>query len=60
MYMACREFGNTRTTKDIAVASNLTKKNIAKNYRKLIQELDPVVPIADTANVFTELQITLI
>jgi transcription initiation factor TFIIB len=49
IYIACREFGNTRTLKDIVMASNLTRKNIAKNYRKLIQELDPMIPIADTA-----------
>ncbi len=39
IYMTCREFGNTRTLKDIAAASNLTRRDIAKNYRKLPKSL---------------------
>lgn len=47
IYMACREFGNTRTIKDIAAASNLTRRDIAKNYRKLSQEFGTAIPTAD-------------
>ena len=46
LYIACRETETSRT-KDIARASNIKLKDIARNYRLLIRELDIKVPIAD-------------
>jgi transcription initiation factor TFIIB len=47
LYIACRETETSRTIKDIAMASNIKSKDIARNYRVLISELDIRVPIAD-------------
>jgi transcription initiation factor TFIIB len=47
VYTACREMGASVTLKDIAAASNLTYKDISKNYRVLVFELDIKIPIVD-------------
>ncbi|HET7390337.1 MAG TPA: transcription initiation factor IIB, partial [Nitrososphaeraceae archaeon] len=47
IYIACRELGTPRTLKDIAAASNIKRKDIARNYRMLLSELDFKVPNAD-------------
>jgi transcription initiation factor TFIIB len=47
IYIACREIGIPRTLKDIAAASNVKRKDIAKNCRLIIRELDLRVPMAD-------------
>jgi transcription initiation factor TFIIB len=47
LYIACRDTETSRTIKDIALASNIKPKDIARNYRVLIRELDISVPIAD-------------
>ena len=47
LYIACRETETSRTIKDIATESNIKSKDIARNYRLLISELDIRVPIAD-------------
>jgi len=47
VYIACREAGNTRTLSDIALISGLKRRDIAKNYRRLIRELDIKVPAPD-------------
>jgi transcription initiation factor TFIIB len=39
--------GTPRTLKDIAAASNIKRKDIARNYRMLLFELDFKVPNAD-------------
>ena len=39
-YIACRDLGIPKTMKDIAAASNVKRKNIARTYRQLILELD--------------------
>jgi transcription initiation factor TFIIB len=57
-YIACRDLGVSKTMKDIAAASNVKRKNIARTYRQLILELDyykvpnidPVKCIAKVAN----------
>jgi transcription initiation factor TFIIB len=57
-YIACRDLGISKTMKDIAAASNVKLKNIARTYRQLILELDyykvpnidPVKCIAKVAN----------
>jgi transcription initiation factor TFIIB len=47
LYAAYRESGVARTLKDIADAANVTKKEIAREYRMLVTELDLKMPIAD-------------
>jgi transcription initiation factor TFIIB len=47
LYIACREMGTPRTLKDISIRSNIKRKDIARNCRLLIRELDIKVPIAD-------------
>ena len=47
VYLACREMGIPRTLKDITAASNLKRKDIARNYRMIISELDLKIPSAD-------------
>ncbi|HJT48743.1 MAG TPA: transcription initiation factor IIB [Nitrososphaeraceae archaeon] len=47
IYAACREVGSPYTLKEIADASGSKRTDIAKNYRKLIIELDLKCPRAD-------------
>ena len=47
IYIAYRELGTPRTLKDIAAASNIKRKDIARNYRTLLFELGLKVPNAD-------------
>jgi len=47
IYAACREVGTLWTLRDIAAASNVKRKDIARNYRMLLLELDFKVPNAD-------------
>jgi transcription initiation factor TFIIB len=47
IYIACREMSTTRTLKDIAAASNIKRKQLAKAYTLLHMELDIKVPLAD-------------
>jgi transcription initiation factor TFIIIB Brf1 subunit/transcription initiation factor TFIIB len=44
--------------KDIAVASNVKRKNIARTYRQLMLELDYKVPNIDRSSALHMLQIT--
>jgi transcription initiation factor TFIIB len=47
IYVSCREIGIPRTLKDVAAASNVTRKEIAKNSRLIMHEFDLRVPMAD-------------
>jgi len=47
LYAACRDTETPRTLKDIASASGVKKKDIARCYRLLIKELDLKMPVAD-------------
>jgi transcription initiation factor TFIIB len=47
VYSACREMETTRTIKDIASVGNIRRKNLARNYRTLVFELDIKIPIVD-------------
>jgi transcription initiation factor TFIIB len=46
-YIACRDLGISKTMKDIAAASNVKQKIIARIYRQLILEFDYKVPNID-------------
>lgn len=45
--IVCREMGTPITLMDIAVASNLRRKDISRNYRVLVLELDIKIPTVD-------------
>ena len=45
VYMACRQCEVVRTLDDIASVSNITKKEVARNYRFMVTELKPKVPL---------------
>ena len=47
LYAACRGSGTPRTLREIAEASLVDKKDVARCYRLLLQELDVRVPVAD-------------
>ena len=47
LYAACRITGNERSLKDFASATTIKKKDIARFYRALYQELDLSIPVAD-------------
>jgi transcription initiation factor TFIIB len=46
-YIACRDLGISKTMKEIAAASNIKRKNIARVYRQLVLEFDYKVPNID-------------
>ena len=47
IYAACRDTATLRNLKDIAAASNVKRKEIAKCYRLLVSELDMKIPVVD-------------
>jgi len=49
LYAAFRDTETPRTLKDIAAVSNLGKKDIARDYRILLKEMDLSMPVADAA-----------
>ena len=62
LYAACRDAETPRTIKDVSVASNVKKKDIAKCYRILFHELELKMPVANPihciARISSELKIT--
>jgi len=47
LYAACRRSGTPRTLREIAEASLVEKKDVARCYRLLLRKLDIQMPIAD-------------
>ncbi len=47
LYAACRRTGTPRTLREVAEASLVEKKDVARCYRLLLRELDVQMPIAD-------------
>jgi transcription initiation factor TFIIB len=47
IYIACRETGAPRTLKDIAICTNMKRKDLARTYRLLVLELDLKIPMVD-------------
>jgi transcription initiation factor TFIIB len=47
IYAACREIGTAYSLRDIAVAGNLKGKDVARNVRKIVFELDLKFPNVD-------------
>jgi len=48
LYAACRQSGTPRTLRDIADASLVDRKDVARCYRLLLQELRFDMPVADS------------
>ncbi|NIP62632.1 MAG: transcription initiation factor IIB [Nitrosopumilaceae archaeon] len=47
LYAACRDTETPRTLKDIGIASNIKRKDIARCYRLLLRELGLTMPVVD-------------
>ena len=47
LYAACRDTETPRTLKDIGLASNIKRKDIARCYRLLLRELSLIMPVID-------------
>ena len=55
LYAACRESDTPRTLNDIASVGNMTKKNISRSYRKLLNTLDLKLRSFDSSEFITRL-----
>ena len=55
VYIACREMETPRTLKDIAEISNIKRKDITRNYRRLVIELDLKIPIVEPMKCITRI-----
>jgi transcription initiation factor TFIIB len=47
LYAACRDMQVPRSLKDVAVAGNVTVKDLSRSYRTLLTELDIRMPVED-------------
>ena len=54
IYMACRQCAVIRSLEDVAKAATITRKEAARNYRHLYQQLQPEVPQVDKDNLITK------
>jgi len=48
LYAACRDTSTPRNLKDIEIAANIKRKDIARCYRLLVKELDLHMPVTDS------------
>ncbi len=55
IYAACRDREVPRTLKDVAAASNVKKKDVARSYRLLLKEMDMKMPVVDPAKCVTKI-----
>jgi transcription initiation factor TFIIB len=55
LYAACRDRDVPRTLKDVAAASNVKKKDIARSYRLLLKEMDMKMPVVNPARCVTKI-----
>jgi transcription initiation factor TFIIB len=55
LYAACRDREVPRTLKDVAAASNVKKKDLARSYRMLVKEMDLKMPVVDPAKCVTKI-----
>jgi transcription initiation factor TFIIB len=55
VYIACRELESPRILKDIAETSNIKRKDITRNYRRLVIELDLKIPIVEPMKCITRI-----
>ena len=50
LYAACRDTETPRTLKDVGLASNIKRKDIARCYRLLLRELNLKMPVVNPIN----------
>ena len=50
IYLSCRKCGIPRTLEEIATASSLNRKDLARSYRFIIKELDSFVPLLTSSS----------
>jgi transcription initiation factor TFIIB len=50
IYLSCRKCGIPRTLKEIATASSLNRRDLARSYRFIIKELDSSVPLVTSSS----------
>ncbi|MCP8323216.1 MAG: transcription initiation factor IIB [Candidatus Methylarchaceae archaeon HK02M2] len=55
LYAACRETHTPRTLKDVAKASGVVKKDVARSYRLLHRELNFKMPVTDSRKCVTRI-----
>jgi transcription initiation factor TFIIB len=55
IYVACRQCGVARTLEDMANAANIPRKEAARNYRFLLNELKPTVPQVNPQNIISKI-----
>lgn len=55
IYAACRDREIPRTLKDVAAASNVKKKDLARSYRLLVKEMDLKMPVVNPAKCLTKI-----
>ncbi len=48
VYASCRDAETPRTLNDVADAINIKRKNLSKNYRLLVHELDLRIPVVNS------------
>jgi transcription initiation factor TFIIB len=53
LYMACREMEAPRSLSEIATVCDVKKKQLAHNYRLLVKELDPKIPLVNPVRCIT-------
>ena len=62
LYAACRDAETPRTLNDVADAANVKRKDISRNYRLLLKELELKMPVVDSiqliARISSKLAIT--
>jgi transcription initiation factor TFIIB len=54
VYLSCRQHGLSKTVREIAQASYLSKKKVSKSYRFLLKELDYKIPIQEPSKYVTK------
>ena len=55
IYLACRQCGLVRTLTELSQASDINRKDVASNYRLLVQKLNYIVPPVKTSQHITRL-----
>ena len=59
MYAACKESCTMRSLKDVARASNMKRRDISKNYRRMVVEMGLKIPVTDRSSMSQGLPVGL-
>jgi len=55
LYAACRDTETPRTLNDVADAANVKRKDISRNYRLLLKELELKMPVVDSTQLIARI-----